>query len=105
MIYIKSYRATTNLETDCTIWEALYATMERPDLLKIIELNDGPVRQSCVGGELGCRNPIAHVLAKVSRLYLYWQASCILSIAVLTYPIYLSPSIGNCSSLTLWELE
>ncbi|KAG8746498.1 hypothetical protein FRC11_012690, partial [Ceratobasidium sp. 423] len=60
----RSYKAASNPGPDCTMWEALYATMAHPDLFKSIDIEDSGVRQSFVGGELGCSNPIAHVPAE-----------------------------------------
>ncbi|CAE6444805.1 unnamed protein product [Rhizoctonia solani] len=79
-VIFRSYKATTNPGPDCAIWEALYATMAHPDLFKGIEIEDSGIRQSFVGGELGCSNPIAHVLAEVKRIHPDRHVSCILSI-------------------------
>lgn len=79
-VLFRSYEATVNLAPECTIWEALYASMAHPDLFKGIEIDDGQIRQSFDGGELGCSNPIAHVLAEVKNLYPDRHISCILSI-------------------------
>lgn len=76
----RSYHATANAAPDCTIWEALYATMAHPDLFKSIDIGEHPLRQSFVGGEVGCSNPLAHVLAEVKRIYPNRHLSCVLSI-------------------------
>jgi hypothetical protein len=76
----RSYEAMANPGPDCTIWEALYATMAHPDLFKGIDIGDYPMQQSFVGGDLGCSNPIGHVLAEVKRMYPNRHVSCILSI-------------------------
>lgn len=76
----RSYESATNPAPDCAIWEALYATMAHPDLFKSIDISDGPIRQSFVGGELGSSNPIAHVLNEVNGLYPTRHVSCIMSI-------------------------
>ncbi|KEP45608.1 kinesin light chain, partial [Rhizoctonia solani 123E] len=99
-VIFRSYKATTNPGPSCTIWEALYATMAHPDLFKSIEIGDSAVRQSFVGGELGCGNPISHVLAEVKRIYPGRYVSCILSLGAghartihipNTIPSYLMP--------------
>ncbi|CAE6473718.1 unnamed protein product [Rhizoctonia solani] len=79
-VMFRSYQAVANPGPDCTIWEALYATMAHPDLFKSIEIIDSSMRQSFIGGELGCSNPIAHVLSEVKTLYPDRHVACILSI-------------------------
>lgn len=79
-VMFRSYDAATNSAPDCSIWEALYATMAHPDFFKAITIGDGSLRQTFVGGELGCSNPIAHVLAETRRLYPDRHVSCVLSI-------------------------
>lgn len=79
-IIFRSYQSTDNPAPDCTIWEALYATMAHPDLFKSITISDGPIQHSFVGGELGASNPIVHVLTEVRRLYPDRHVSCVLSI-------------------------
>lgn len=76
----RSYESTRNSTPDCTIWEALYATMAHPDLFKSIDIGEHPIRHSFVGGELGGSNPIAHVLAEAKDMYPNRHVSCILSI-------------------------
>jgi hypothetical protein len=76
----RSYKAATNLGPDCAIWQAIYATMAHPDLFKGIEIEQDSVPQSFVGGELGCTNPMAHVLAEVKNMYPGHHVSSILSI-------------------------
>lgn len=79
-IMFQSYKTTNHQGPDCTIWEALYATMAHPSLFESIEIGEHPLRHSFVGGEVGCSNPTAYVLAEVKRIYPDRQASCILSI-------------------------
>ncbi|EUC58467.1 calcium-independent phospholipase A2-gamma, putative, partial [Rhizoctonia solani AG-3 Rhs1AP] len=79
-VLFRSYTVTTNPGPDCTIREALYATMAHPDLFKPIDIVDSSVSQSFVGGELGCSNPLAHVLSEVKRIYPDRQVACIISI-------------------------
>jgi hypothetical protein len=76
----RSYKATANPGPDCAIWQAIHATMAHPDLFKGIEIEQHSVPQSFVGGELGCTNPIAHVLAEVKSMYPDQHVSSILSI-------------------------
>ncbi|EUC61098.1 patatin-like phospholipase, partial [Rhizoctonia solani AG-3 Rhs1AP] len=68
-VMFRSYTVTSNPGPDCTIHEALCATMAHPDLFKSINIVESSVSQSFVGGELGCSNPLAHVLTEVKRLY------------------------------------
>ncbi|KAL5631697.1 hypothetical protein ACGC1H_007268 [Rhizoctonia solani] len=79
-VLFRSYTVATNPGPDCTIREALYATMAHPDLFKGIDIIESSVPQSFVGGELGCSNPLAHVLAEVGRIYPNRQVACIISI-------------------------
>ncbi|KAH7343458.1 hypothetical protein B0J17DRAFT_764658 [Rhizoctonia solani] len=79
-VIFRSYSASANLGPDCTIWEALYASMAHPDLFDSIEIGDYPLRQSFVGAELGNSNPIAHALSEVRNIYLRRHVSCVLSI-------------------------
>jgi hypothetical protein len=64
----RSYQGPPNQLPDCTIWKALLATMAHPKLFKSIEIGDS-MRGSFVRGNLGCSNPIAHVLSEVGTLY------------------------------------
>ncbi|KAL5631736.1 hypothetical protein ACGC1H_007292 [Rhizoctonia solani] len=79
-VMFRSYTVTSNPGPDCTIREALYATMAHPDLFKPIDIVDSSVSQSFVGGELGCSNPLAHVLSEVKRIYPDREVACIISI-------------------------
>ncbi|CAE6520462.1 unnamed protein product [Rhizoctonia solani] len=79
-IMFRSYLASSNPGPECTIWEALYATMAHPDLFDSIDIGDYPLRQSFIGGEIGNSNPIAHVLSEVRTIYLERYVSCVLSI-------------------------
>ncbi|KEP55097.1 calcium-independent phospholipase A2-gamma [Rhizoctonia solani 123E] len=76
----RSYRVVANRGPDCTILDALCATMAHPNLFKDIEIKEGALRQSFVSGDLGCSNPMAHVLTEVKRVYPGRHVSCILSI-------------------------
>ncbi|CAE6516254.1 unnamed protein product [Rhizoctonia solani] len=79
-VLFRSYTVSSNPGPDCAIWEALCATMAHPDLFKSIDIVESSVSQPFVGGELGCSNPLAHVLAEVQRLYSDRQVACIISI-------------------------
>ncbi|KAF8706020.1 Patatin-like phospholipase, partial [Rhizoctonia solani] len=81
-VMFRSYQVHADPSPDCTIKEALRATMAHPDLFKSVEIKDPKtsLKQSFVGGEIGCNNPIAHVLAEVKRLYPGRHVACILSI-------------------------
>lgn len=79
-VLFRSYDVTSNRGPDCAIWQALYATMAHPDLFKGIDIFCASGPQSFVGGELGCSNPIAHVLSEVSQLYPSRQVACVISI-------------------------
>ncbi|KAL5636635.1 hypothetical protein ACGC1H_000556 [Rhizoctonia solani] len=79
-VMFRSYLASSNPEPECTIWEALYATMAHPDLFDSIDIGDHPLRQSFIGGEIGNSNPIAHVLSEVRNIYLERYVSCVLSV-------------------------
>ncbi|EUC57630.1 kinesin light chain [Rhizoctonia solani AG-3 Rhs1AP] len=79
-VLFRSYTVITNPGPNCTIRDALYATMAHPELFKGIDIVDSSVSQSFVGGELGCSNPLAHVLAEVQRIYPDHQIASIISI-------------------------
>ncbi|KAH7339464.1 acyl transferase/acyl hydrolase/lysophospholipase, partial [Rhizoctonia solani] len=79
-VLFRSYTVTANRGPDCAIWEALYATMAHPSLFKSIKISDSSSSQEFVGGELGCSNPIAHVLSEVKRVYPGRQVACVISI-------------------------
>ncbi|CAE7146267.1 unnamed protein product [Rhizoctonia solani] len=76
----RSYPVDSNPGPDCTIVNALHATMAHPDLFKSIDIFDAGVSQSFVGGDIGCSNPLVHVLSEVKRLYPDRHVSCIISI-------------------------
>ncbi|CAE6447651.1 unnamed protein product [Rhizoctonia solani] len=79
-VIFRSYQARANPAPNCTIWEALYATMAHPDLFKSIDITENSLKYTFVGGELGSSNPLTHVLAEVRELYPGRHVSCIISI-------------------------
>ncbi|CAE6352533.1 unnamed protein product [Rhizoctonia solani] len=79
-VIFRSYQASANRAPDCAIWEAVYATMAHPDFFKSIEISDGSLKYSFIGGELGNSNPLAHVLSEIHDLYPDEYVSCIMSI-------------------------
>ncbi|CAE6476809.1 unnamed protein product, partial [Rhizoctonia solani] len=79
-VMFRSYQARANRAPDCTMWEALYATMAHPDFFKSIDIAEGSLKYSFVGGELGNSNPLGHVLAEVRDIYPDQYVSCIMSI-------------------------
>ncbi|CAE7148191.1 unnamed protein product, partial [Rhizoctonia solani] len=79
-VMFRSYPVTANAGPDSPIWNALYATLAHPDLFKSIDIVDSGVSQSFVGGEIGCSNPLAHVLSEVQRIYPNRQVASIISI-------------------------
>ncbi|KAL5631688.1 hypothetical protein ACGC1H_007264 [Rhizoctonia solani] len=79
-VMFRSYKASANPGPNCTIAQALYATMAHPDLFKGIDIPDASVSQSFIGGEIGCSNPLAHVLSEVNRMYPSYRVACIISI-------------------------
>ncbi|CAE6436949.1 unnamed protein product [Rhizoctonia solani] len=68
-VIFRSYQARANRAPDCAAWKAIYATMAHPDFFKSIDIADGSLKYSFVGGELGNSNPLVHVLAEVRDLY------------------------------------
>ncbi|CUA70177.1 hypothetical protein RSOLAG22IIIB_00525 [Rhizoctonia solani] len=66
----RSYRAAANMGPECTIREALCATMAHPDLFKNFDIGSPPLNQSFIGARFGCNNPLSHVLTEVKTLYL-----------------------------------
>ncbi|KEP45593.1 kinesin light chain [Rhizoctonia solani 123E] len=79
-VMFRSYNVSANPGPNCTIAQALYATMAHPDLFKGIDIPDASVPQSFIGGEIGCSNPLAHVLSEVNRIYPSHRVACIISI-------------------------
>ncbi|CAE6446543.1 unnamed protein product [Rhizoctonia solani] len=79
-VMFRSYDATSNPAPNGTIWQALYATMAHPDLFKGIDILDTSVPQSFIGGEIGCSNPLVHVLTEVKQIYPGHQVACVISI-------------------------
>lgn len=66
-IIFRSYQGVANQAPDCTIWEALCATMAHPDLFKSIKIGT-MVQEYFVDGGLGCNNPLSQVLAEVKAM-------------------------------------
>ncbi|KAG9089644.1 hypothetical protein FS749_001177 [Ceratobasidium sp. UAMH 11750] len=94
----RSYEVVANRMADCAIWEAACASMAHPEAFKSIDIQDGPLCQTFVGGALGCSNPIEHVLAEAKSLFPDRHVSSITSIgAGHTHTIQISqPSLlGN----------
>ncbi|CAE6437262.1 unnamed protein product [Rhizoctonia solani] len=79
-VLFRSYTVIANQGPDCTISEALHATMAHPDLFKSVTIIESSIPQSFVGGELGSSNPMAHVLTEVKRIYPDRQVGCVISI-------------------------
>ncbi|CUA72935.1 Kinesin light chain [Rhizoctonia solani] len=79
-VMFRSYTVATNPGPDCTISDVLCATMAQPGLFKSIDIVDSAVPQSFVGGELGCSNPLAHVMSEVARIYPDRPVGCVVSI-------------------------
>ncbi|CUA77727.1 Nephrocystin-3 [Danio rerio] [Rhizoctonia solani] len=79
-VLFRSYTVVANPGPDCTISEALHATMAHPDLFKSIDILVSSVSQSFVGGELGCNNPIAHVLSEANGIYPEHTVGSVISI-------------------------
>jgi predicted acylesterase/phospholipase RssA len=76
----RSYQGVANQMPNCTIWEALCASMAHPELFKSIEIGDAPMQESFVDGALGCNNAIRHVLAEAKALFPGGHPSSVLSI-------------------------
>ncbi|KAG9121470.1 hypothetical protein FRC07_002564 [Ceratobasidium sp. 392] len=74
----RSYKVAANRIPDCTIWEAICASMAHPAHFKSIDIGEAPMRQSFVTSSLGCSNPTAHVLEEVKRVYPDRHVSCII---------------------------
>ncbi|QRV88528.1 patatin-like phospholipase protein [Ceratobasidium sp. AG-Ba] len=76
----RSYQGAKNQLDDCAIWEAVCASMAHPELFRSFDVGRGPLRQSYVGGTLGCGNPIEHVLVEAKALFPDRYLSSIVSI-------------------------
>ncbi|KAG8677978.1 hypothetical protein FRC08_018166, partial [Ceratobasidium sp. 394] len=73
----RSYLVTADRRPDCTIWEAVGASMAHPGHFKSIDVGEPPMRESFVAGALGCSNPTAHALEEVKRVYPDRHVACI----------------------------
>jgi hypothetical protein len=76
----RSYQGFANQMPECTIWQALCASMAHPDLFKSVDIGELPMQESFVDGGLVCNNPIAHVLEEAKALYPGQHISCVMSI-------------------------
>ncbi|CAE6455371.1 unnamed protein product [Rhizoctonia solani] len=65
----RSYHVAANASPECTIWEALCATMAHPDLFKSFDIGSPPLTQSFVDAGFGCNSPLNHVLTEVKAIY------------------------------------
>ncbi|KAG8690573.1 hypothetical protein FRC09_011936 [Ceratobasidium sp. 395] len=74
----RSYHVTNNRMPDCTIWEAICASMAHPEHFNSVDIGEAPMHQSFVTGTLGCSNPTAHVLDEVKQVYPNRHVSCII---------------------------
>ncbi|CUA77372.1 Kinesin light chain [Rhizoctonia solani] len=79
-VIFRSYPVTTNSGPNCTIREALRATLAHPDLFEGTEITYHSVSQSFVGGDIGCSNPLAHVLTEVERVWPTRKVTSIISL-------------------------
>ncbi|KAF8603736.1 FabD/lysophospholipase-like protein [Ceratobasidium sp. AG-I] len=63
--FIRTYRVAANQGPDCTIVEAVRATMATPGMFKTASIVEQKIKSRYVGGGLGCNNATAHILAEV----------------------------------------
>ncbi|CUA76956.1 Nephrocystin-3 [Xenopus laevis] [Rhizoctonia solani] len=99
-VIFPSYEAGENCAPDCAIWEVICATMAHSDFFEGIDIADGSLKYSFVGGELS--NPLAYVLAEVRDLYPGEYLSCIISIgAGHAHTIQISNTDRQQASLTM----
>ncbi|KAF8600376.1 FabD/lysophospholipase-like protein, partial [Ceratobasidium sp. AG-I] len=63
--FIRTYRVVANQGPDCTIVEAVRATMATPGMFKTANIVEQNIKSRYVGGGLGCNIATAHVLAEV----------------------------------------
>ena len=66
---IRTYRVSANQGPDCTIVEAVRATMATPGMFKRAWIEEQTVRTAYVGGGLGCNNPTAHMVDEVETVF------------------------------------
>ncbi|CEL61446.1 hypothetical protein RSOLAG1IB_10028 [Rhizoctonia solani AG-1 IB] len=78
-IAFRSYPAGALEGPKCAIWETLCATMAHPALFKPFEI-DGPPKWSFTGADLGCNNPLRHVLTEVKKVYSNRHVATVLSL-------------------------
>ncbi|CAE6468299.1 unnamed protein product [Rhizoctonia solani] len=63
-IIFRSYETFSNAGPDCTIWQAICATMAHPSLFKSFDIPVGTIVESFVDAGVKCSNPLAHVLSE-----------------------------------------
>jgi metal-dependent amidase/aminoacylase/carboxypeptidase family protein len=54
--------------------------MAQPGLFKSIEITDSSIPQSFVSSDLGCSNPLVHVLSEANQIYPDGKVACIISL-------------------------
>ncbi|KAF8593259.1 FabD/lysophospholipase-like protein, partial [Ceratobasidium sp. AG-I] len=63
--FIRTYRVAANQGPDCTIVEAVRATMATPGMFKTASIVEQDIKSRYFGGGLGCNNATAHILPEV----------------------------------------
>lgn len=77
---IRTYRVGSNQGPDCTIVEAVRATMATPGIFKPKIITELGVDVKYIGGDLGCNNPTIQLLDEIGLLYPGLSISCMVSI-------------------------
>src|SRR5580704_4178335 len=76
----RTYRVSKNESFDCTIWEAVRATMAAPSFFKGIDIGGPGSKERFIDGGLGCNNPIAQVFEEAELVFPDRSVACVISI-------------------------
>ncbi|KAF8596369.1 FabD/lysophospholipase-like protein [Ceratobasidium sp. AG-I] len=66
---IRTYRVAANQGPDCTIVQAVRATMATPGMFKRAWIEEHTVKAAYIGGGLGCNNPTAQAIDEVDQVF------------------------------------
>ncbi|KAF8595697.1 FabD lysophospholipase-like protein, partial [Ceratobasidium sp. AG-I] len=67
--FIRTYRIAANQGPDCTIVEAVRATMATPGMFKKATIIEQSVKTKYISGALGCNNPTTHMINETEKLF------------------------------------
>ncbi|KAF8594387.1 hypothetical protein BDV93DRAFT_515829 [Ceratobasidium sp. AG-I] len=67
--FIRTYRIAANQGPECTIVEAVRATMATPGMFKKATIIEQSVKIKYISGALGCSNPTTHMINEAEKLF------------------------------------